>query len=188
MYYAIIADPFHDRGILEDPSLPEGVSFLRGARIDWRPDAPLEFRSNCDARHPPRHCMGGALPVWSDALLNAFVAAGVDNLQPFPAVIVEDGGEMRWPGYNAINVLGLVAAADLTASDTLKIGERPGGLPLHGFQKLVIDPQKTRGLGLFRLGENPLQLVLRGDILDRLAESAPPEGWGVSAEKIGDGP
>ena len=37
MYYSIMANPFHDRGILEDPRLPEGVSFIRGAWIDWQP-------------------------------------------------------------------------------------------------------------------------------------------------------
>jgi len=82
MYYSILADPFQDRGILEDPSFPDGVSFIRGALIEWVPEAPLVFRSNCDDDNLPRHYMGGALPVWSKSLLEAFKAAGVDNLQP----------------------------------------------------------------------------------------------------------
>lgn len=188
MHYSIIANPFHDRGILDDPALPEGVSFIRGSLIDWTPDAPLVFRSNCDAENPPRHYMDGVMPVWSAELLDAFGRAGVDNIQPFPAIITDDGEGMEWSGYFAINVVGSVAAADLSTSQWKKIGEHPTGLPLLAFQKLVLDARKSHDLLLFRLAENPLQLIVHEGVLDQLSESAPADGWGISADELEESP
>lgn len=184
MYYSMIANPFTDRGLLDDPSLPEGVSFIRGAWLQWRPERPLVFRSNCDASHLPRPFMGRAIPVWSKDLLDAFGAACVDNVQAFPAVVTDRGGDQQWPGYFAINVLGLVAAADLRRSRFEKIGEYPSGLPLVEFDELVIDASRVQDLCFFRLAESPLHLIVHERVLDNLRKVAPPGGWGISSAKL----
>ncbi len=180
MYYSIEADPFNERGIIGDPKFPNDISFMRGAFINWQPDAPLLFRSNCDDDNLPREYMGRAsLPVWSKALLNEFRLAGVDNIQAFPAVVEDIDGNIKWKDYFAINVIGKVSAADLSESEYIEIGERPGGLPFAGFQNIVIDPEKARGFLLFRLAENPLELIAHQRIIDHLISTAPSKGWGI---------
>jgi len=66
----------------------------------------------------------------------------------------------------------------------VKIGERPSSLPLAGFQELVIDSQKTNGLLLFRLAENPIKLIVHEKVIDSLAKNSSPDGWGVSAIEL----
>jgi hypothetical protein len=184
MYYTIKSDPFHERGIFDDPKFPDGVSFLKGAWIDWLPQTPLIFKSNCDSENPPREFMGGALPVWSKNLLNAFQAAGCDNFQFFPAIINDDDGKVNWDNYFAINVLGLISAADLFLSKYIKISERPSGLKFLGFQDLVIDPKMVQGLPFFRLAENPLEIIVHGRILDYLSANSPSHGWGILVSEL----
>jgi len=184
MYYSIKSNPFNERGIFDDPDLPDGVSFLRGILIEWEPDAPLIFKSNCTAESPPREYMGGALPVWSKTMLKAFQSAGVDNIQKFQSVILGEDGQVKWDDYFAINVLGLVAAADLSASRYTKIGERPSGLEFVGIHDTVIDPQKTHGLFFFRLAENPLELVVHECIIDHLKANAPSRDWGILLSEL----
>ena len=104
-------------------------------------------------------------------ILNAFQAAGCDNLQFFPAIINSDG-KVNWDNYFAINVLCLISAADLFLSKSIKISERPSGLKFLGFQDLVIDPKKAQGF-FFRLAENPLEIIVHERILDYLSENSP---------------
>lgn len=185
MFYSIKSDPFHERGIVDDPKFPDNVSFLRGSLIDWQPNEPLIFKSNCDAENPPREYMGGgALPVWSKTLLEAFQSAGVDNIQYFPAIISDDDGKISWNNYFAINVIGLVAAADLSASHYTTIGERPSGLKFVGFHEMVIDPSKTHGLVFFRLAESPLELIVHKHVIDHLKAKAPSQGWGILISEL----
>lgn len=184
MYYKIKSDPFHERGIFDDPKFPDGISFLTGTWIDWLPETPLIFKSNCDSENPPREYMGGALPVWSKKLLNAFQSAGCDNFQFFPAIINDDDGKINWDNFFAINVIGLISAADLSVSKYIKVGERPSGLEFVGFQDLVIAPKKTHGLSFFRLAENPLELIVHERILDCLNASSPSQGWGILVSEL----
>lgn len=166
MFFTLQASPFYDRGIFEDPIYPNGVYFIRGKWLNWQPDKPLLYRSNCDREHPPRPAMGGAVPVWSPALLDAISATGVKNIQAFPAAIEADGEGFRWDNYLAINVVGMVSVADLNTSKFEKMQEQSGGL------------------SLFRLAENRLELVVHKHIIDRLSESSPPGGWGLLVREL----
>ena len=178
MYYSIISYPFHDRGIFSDPVLPENVSFIKGEWIDWVPESPLVFKSNCDQSHPPRECMGGkAIPVWSEDLVDLFHSIGVQNIQTFPAVITGDNKD-QWAGYFAVNIMGMLAAANISASSFTEIGSYADGLPMLGFEKLVIDRSKTNDQSLFRLAENRLELIAHQRVIDALKEHAPAGGWG----------
>jgi hypothetical protein len=184
MYIAIRSSPFFERGIFEDPMLPDGVSFLHGAMTDWQPDGPLIFRSNCDKDSPPRHYMGGALPVWSETLLQTFRGFGIDNVQAFPATITGEGN-VAWRNYFAINVIGLVDAADLSASSYTQIDQTASGVPRLRFTKLVIDPAKAGDLPLFRLSHAPLTLVMDAKFLDALRKVPMEGGWGMAFDELG---
>jgi hypothetical protein len=116
-------------------------------------------------------------------MLDAFRAAGVDNFQAFPAVLAGRGAE-EWKDYFAINVLGKVAAADLSSSRFVEIGKYPSGLPCLGFQKLVVDPSRTHGFYLFRLAEDILQILLHDRVLKSLVAMAPTGGWGIHARAL----
>jgi hypothetical protein len=75
----------------------------------------------------------------------------VHNLQVYDAVIREPDGSREYTNYKAVNVVGLIAAADMARS---KATVHPGG-PVYDveFDELVIDAGKARGALLFRLAE-----------------------------------
>ncbi|WP_157898815.1 imm11 family protein [Luteitalea pratensis] len=153
--------------------------------VDWQPSGPLIFRSNCDKDHPPRPYMGGALPVWSETLLRTFRGLGIDNIQAFPATIVTEDAAVSWTNYFAINVIGLVDAADLSASTYTKIDTAASGVPRLRFTKLVIDLAKAADLPLFRLAHSPLTLVLQARLVDALRAIPMPGGWGMAFDELG---
>lgn len=182
-YFTIEASPFYERGIFNDPDLPDGVSCTSGSLVDVSQLGPLHFESNCDAEYPPRHYMGGGWPVWSAAMIDAFRAAGIDNFQVAPAVILGLDGA-RWDDYFAVNILGLVSVADLKQSQFIKIAEQPSGLPFASFQSLVIDSTKARDSLFFRMAENPLLTLIHARTLEAVNASAPANGWGFLATEV----
>jgi hypothetical protein len=99
-----------------------------------------------------------AIPLMRADLVEALAAAGVNNLELFPAVIEDPMNGERHTNYQAFNVLGLVAAADLAASRTMGTGSstRLG----TDFDSLVLDEGKARDLLLFRLAESCSAIVV----------------------------
>ncbi len=167
MFYKIEADQMTDTGIDKDPDLPVEVSFLTGHAIAV--EGVLEFETSFDKDEPPRHFAYTTIPVMSKKLVQTLVAAGVDVLQTFPAVLT-NGPRLRWEGYFAVKVLGIVACADLAASTYDAIARRPDGLILGSFTDLRIDPEKAGRHEFFRLGESPGTLIASERIVDALLD------------------
>ena len=111
----------------------------------------------------------GKIPMFRDDLLEAFHAGGADNFQIFPARILDPDTGQAHENYKAVNILGMVAAADMTNS----IWSAPDAIPLVdvAFEKLVIDPNKTRSLLLFRLAENHAAIMVHERLRDHLVNS-----------------
>jgi len=162
------------------PPLGE-LGFKDGELLDLPADTVLRFGVDCPADAFPGHFFNGTIPVMSAKLIEALRAAGIDNFQIFPAILIGTGGA-EWTGYFAFNAVGLVDSLDLAKSDD-GIEVMPGGddgpPALCSFDHPVVDPQKARGLLMFREVKMPPLLVF-DDRLERfLAELRPPEGWGI---------
>lgn len=133
------------------------VPFMRGRRITTPVPEPLEFTltdaeedAEDDGFELPAMFSRG-LPLLRDDLLAALREAGVTNLDAYDAVVREPDGSREYTNYKAVNVLGLVAAADLTRSKATVYD----GLPLIDveFDELVLDEEKAGGRLMFRLAE-----------------------------------
>src|SRR2546428_2555479 len=120
MYYELddrhsyYAEPGH---IQEYPTLPRKVSFLLGRRISVPLPTPLRF-----AMHPTWGrdfllFMGSKVPVMRKDLIAALREVGVDNLDTYDAIIYDPYNNKDVLDYQAVNIIGVVAAADLAASD-----------------------------------------------------------------------
>ncbi len=146
--------PFFDRGIYQDPRLPEGISFTGGRPIQ-SPVRHLVFESNCDHEHPPRHMMGsGYLPVVSKKLLECLQQLPVDSIQSFPAS--NNGLEkIKWDNYFALNIETVYPANSFSERST---AEHP-----H----------------LFRIDLLRSKLISTTILLEHLEKTVPPEGWGL---------
>lgn len=92
------------------------------------------------------------LPLMTQRLVAAIQEAGVNNLQTYPTRITNPQSGTPADYYLAVNVVGLVAAADLTESETDPDSEER--LLSVDFHSLTVDPQKARDALMFRLAEN----------------------------------
>lgn len=94
------------------------------------------------------------LPLMTRRLVGALRSAGVDNLQAYDTRLKNRPGKNPPPEnhYLAVNIVGLIQAADLAKSKTNPdVAET---LLSADFHSLAIDPLKARGALMFRLAEN----------------------------------
>ena len=185
MFYRFAPDVHAEWGITDDPSLPESVSFTSGRKISAALTEPLVFAVDVPRGARPDHLLGGQIPVVSDLLLQTLGAAGVRNVQTFPAVLRNRRTRQKWTGFHALNVLGMVDAVNLRAStyDTLMEGsdELP---PLLVFTRLVFARSKVPELPLFRLPQSPTTMIMSEGVREALLRRSPEGGWGITAEEI----
>ncbi len=157
------------------------VSFIDGRVVSLPADTVLRFGLDCPADAFPGHFFPGVIPVMSAKFIDALRAAGIDNFQVFPAVLLGLGGA-EWTEYFAFNAVGLVDSLDLAKSDA-GVEVMPGGgegpPPLCSFDHPVVDPRKARGMLMFREMRMPPLLVFDDRLKRVLEESRPPEGWGI---------
>jgi hypothetical protein len=87
---------------------------------------------------------------------------GVDDLNAW----IDPNPGLIYTNYKAVNILGLVAAADMSKS----IATVHDGIPLIDvdFDELVIDEKKTRGIKMFRLAESTNAILVHESLRDAL--------------------
>lgn len=153
----------------DDPEAPETASFsyerdvaerswFRGQRFSSPPPLPVRVTTRGgtlpDLAEVP-------LPLASERLAAALRSAGVDNIDFYEAEIVDLGSGRSGRGYFAFNLIGLVAAADLSASVYLA---PEGRLLSVDFDSLAIDAAKARGALMFRLAECVTCIVVHASV------------------------
>jgi hypothetical protein len=159
--------------ISKTPKLPEGSHNWRtGHLIKTEIPTPLIYEIDPDDEGELiPYYDAVAQPLMSDDLVNALQKSGVNNLEVFPAVIRETRTGREYTNYKAVNIVGLVAAADST-SETKDLGLGNGdGMLDSWFSKLVVDEEKAGGFLMFRMAENVTTILIHKKVKDAL-ESA----------------
>jgi len=144
--------------IARGPGL-SGVPWYQGRPITDSIAEPLVY--TVDSEQPgniPAMLDDMAQPLMHDDLVSALEAVGVDNLQLFAAVIEDPTNGVKHTDYKAFNVIGVVAAADMSKSVTM--GTSDSTLIDVDFESLAIDEKKAAPFRLFRLAENISTLVV----------------------------
>lgn len=90
-------------------------------------------------------------------MVAALLGCGVDNLDVYSAVLFDANRPAKFE-YFAVNIIGLVAAADLRKSEWTNYDGEPR-IDTQ-FDTLVIDRDKARGLMMFRLAEDTAVIVV----------------------------
>lgn len=119
--------------------------------------------------------------LMSDALADVIVGAGVDNLDLYEAVIVDERGDVLGRGYKAFNLIGMIRAADLQG--TVFLPGNQSQMIDASIDQLKLDPDKTRGALMFRLAEN-VSIVVVHQRVARAIEASKFDG--VRLLNIGD--
>jgi hypothetical protein len=102
--------------------------------------------------------------LMSERLIDTLRGAGVDNLQLFDAVIVNSKTGEEIHGYKVVNILGLVSAADPSASKSRPLAH------VRFFETLVIDEARARGQLMFRLAESLTDIVVAEKVAKRVMD------------------
>lgn len=110
-----------------------------------------------------------AAPLFRDDLIAALRAFGVNNFEAYNVAIFDPDNGQTYTNYKAINIIGLIAAADMDKSNATV---HPNGPPLGDvdFDGLVIDETKTHGEWFFRLAESTNAIIVHKRVRDYLLE------------------
>lgn len=150
-YYVLDSEHEHMMLLFDPPNPGFRDRWFGGKPFAKHPGLPVV------ARIKPNHEHGTLLDYFGTACLMSerfFVAlrdAGVDNLDVYDAVIRSKDDSIEHKGYKAFNLIGLVRAADLQKTTfTPEVAARTIDASI---ESLEIDPEKTKGLLMFRLAE-----------------------------------
>ncbi len=162
--------------IEEEPDLPGGP-WYHGHKLQIAITGLLEYTLEIEEEEPDSKIKilydSVAIPVMHNSLLEALRAAGVNNLELFPARITNPNTGEVHEDYQAFNVLGLVSAADLENSTLMNESDSPTLLDTD-FDGLVIDEEKTMGFRLFRLAESCSAIVVSEEVKAAIEERSIP--------------
>jgi hypothetical protein len=156
------------------PDVPGVESWISGAAIDVPVPQPLEFEVETDEddREPDKPGMllemyQYGVVLMTERLVNALRESGVDNLQAFDALIRDPRANRVVTDYKVVNVVGVIAAADMAKSTLYEV---PVGPPLIdvSFDSLVIDEKRAGGQLLFRLAESLSAIIVHDRVKQHL--------------------
>ncbi len=188
MYFVLDCEPPEDDegGMFEiddQVEIDEIENWSSGCRLDVHLSKPIVIDVT-----PIRGYRGGLSDMYDDSLclmsirmVKTLQQIGVNNLELYPATLRNTKVDQSW-SYYVVNILGLVAAADLTRSEWTCDTDPPKG-NVH-FQKLVIDPNAVCGLLLFRLSYDPCTILIHESVRTHLEKAGlqglsyeKPENW-----------
>ncbi|MBN1186640.1 MAG: hypothetical protein JXR90_15420 [Spirochaetes bacterium] len=106
------------------------------------------------------------IPLFSNRFVKLLEDNGVSNLQCFNGGVREPDGTLH-DNYKAVNIVGLIACADLEKSEYIS-GSEP---PIMEFTKLVIDEAKIGEHEFFRVQENSLYILVSESLKNVIEQS-----------------
>ena len=125
----------------------------------------------------------GGILLFSDELIGALNAAGVNNMHYYAVELSIGAGGRSITDYKAVNIIGIVAAADLGASDCVIHGQPIADVDFDG---LVLDESKTCDFLMFRLAECVTGIVVHESVKDYVErQSIPNLDWIAPADWVG---
>ena len=173
MYYLFAANSRPRRRIRSTPYI-KGVDWWKGDVITTAMPLRLQIDLKPYIMESPDHdqymaaIMETNPPLWRDDLIDALRACGVHNFDCYDVEINDPDNGQVMTNYKAVNVLGLVAAANMEKS----VATIHDGIPLIDvdFDQLVVDEKKTQGIKLFRLAESSNAILVHEHLRDCLLE------------------
>jgi len=159
----------------------EERSWIIGQPFDVPPPVPVPVTVEPGEEGLQPELTDVPVPLMSRRLAECLTAAGVSNIDFYPARVTEQASGRSHDGLLAFNLIGLVAAADLSRST---FSAPDGPLLSVDFDGLAIDPAKAGAADMFRLAESVNGIVVsrrvRQAILDAgitTLEFILPEDW-----------
>jgi hypothetical protein len=173
-------DTFSDVGVY--PDVPGISTWMMGSRFDVPVPEPIRLEWDPESSGPRKHLYKAPIPLFHRELISALRGAGVDNLDCYRAEILDVKDRSVTKDYLAVNVIGVISAADMSLSRYASYSSPP--LIDVDFDLLIIDPAKTLGARLFRLAERVSGIVMHREVKEHLESLGgfgltfiPPSDW-----------
>jgi hypothetical protein len=187
MYYILekkaIGDLRDLATLARTPAIP-GIDFMAGKRFDptIAIQLPLRFELNPDVNGEMPWFFNAGGPLFHNRIVEALRVAGVDNIDVYDVLLIDPADGSEWTEYKAVNIVGLVAAADLSMSEfDPNDSDR---LITTKFEKLVLNSAKAKGFLIFRLAEKVTAIIVHEKVKKAIEERRigplgfiPPELW-----------
>lgn len=160
------------------------INFLMGCALKEAPPNPIELIWDPENEGGLRasYYSAAPAPLMTKELVDALHSAGVDNLDIYPVVIHSQTGKPDCHDYVAVNVIGIVAAADMDQSE-YDDDEFFDGLFDVSFDSIVIDEAKAEGHLLFRMAEAVSTVIVHESVAGVLQAKG---GFGLTLVKPED--
>lgn len=184
MYYTIGADT-DENGLMvgftiadddvEDIELDEGKKLYPRSHPtakdrEKEPEEPIRLEIKAGREKAPLPSfLSQPFPVMSKQLLDVVRAAGVNNIDAYKAEFYYADGTLVVGEYFVINVIGVVAAADMNKS--VYDPNQPDKLIAMSFDSLTIDQSKTYSFLMFRLAENIVKIILHEQVKEAIEKA-----------------
>jgi len=183
MSYYVITNPVGPKRKLADFKSDDlAINFVTGARLNQVPQNPIELTWEAENEDGIKVSYNETAPVtlMSKELVDALHSAGVDNLDTYPVIIHSETGHPDCYDYLAVNIIGVIAAADMDQSeydDDDDDDDDFDGLFDVTFDSIVIDEKKAKGHLLFRMAESVSTVIIHEKIVNVLKEQG---GFGLT--------
>jgi hypothetical protein len=141
----------------------EGVNWNLGRYVDKKIPTPIVVELDHQFPGLMMPMFDSGVLLFSDEMISALHKAGVDNFQCFDALVKDTVNNLVYDNYKVINILGVVAVANLANSNYESHGNDEALIDTD-FDSLVIDEKKARGLLMFRLAESVNGIVIHEDV------------------------
>ncbi|TNE50030.1 MAG: hypothetical protein EP343_09940 [Deltaproteobacteria bacterium] len=164
------------------PDLPDDMNndwmFGRPFTQDPEQPIPVTIQEGCENSTPISFYY--AISIASQAFVDALHEAGVENVVSYDAVLETVDEEIKYTGYKAINIIGLVKIAELKGE--IEVEEPSDGIDVEQYGFV---PQKPDGLLIFRLAEDFSTILVHKFLKEHLESKGFPdlvflgvgEGW-----------
>lgn len=185
-FFMLEYEPEEDEAVIcgHPDSYEPDIDWHTGERFTRQPKAPVQLTIYVgdagNGRLPS--FVDVPIPVMSKKMVEVLRAAGVENLETYPAIIHDQNTGTAHDSHIAYNIVGLVAAADNKRTKRAK-GSKHRVLDAD-IDSLAIDETKPGALKLFRLAESVNGIVVHRTICDALEKAAigglaflPPDEW-----------
>jgi hypothetical protein len=152
--------------LLETPDIEGIESWMTGARFTVVPPNPIELSLDPETGERMFVFNKTGVPLMRNDLIGALHEIGITNLDIYPARIYNPMKDESYGNFHAVNIIGAIAAADLTKSKwNAPTGEE---LIAVDFDGLTIDESRCGNALIFRLAECVSGIVVHEKVRDHL--------------------
>lgn len=169
MYYLLdIQDATYPCRWIDDVPYIDGINFRRGLKITGNVPQPLKFTLSPLDPHAMDNgpempaIFKESIPLFRDDVLETMSEFGISDIETYDVEVYDPDNNEIYTNYKAVNIIGLIAAADMKKSQVTAQGD---------FDGLSIDESKTRGSMLFRLAESTNAILVHEDLKNHLEKN-----------------